>query len=166
MIYLKRKNILLAFFVSIITLSSCTTISKFSKRYQYDIELIPIEIVYYLDKNIFKYNEPINVNINYGHNWVIDDIPNENKNYPFVYFLDYDNNVLDDENNYSEYNGYKLIEEVDSKLFYTDEYSYFQEKYCYKSFNNTIEFDIPFNYFEHIYSVTPNFTIIKFIARQ
>lgn len=68
MIYLKRKNILLAFFVSIITLSSCTTISKFSKRYQYDIELIPIEIVYYLDKNIFKYNEPINVNINYGHN--------------------------------------------------------------------------------------------------
>lgn len=36
--------------------------------YQYDIELIPIEIVYYLDKNIFKYNEPINVNINYGHN--------------------------------------------------------------------------------------------------
>lgn len=45
-------------------------------------------------------------------------------------FLDYDNNVLDDENNYSEYNGYKLIEEVDSKLFYTDEYSYFQEKYC------------------------------------
>lgn len=83
-----------------------------------------------------------------------------------LFILDYDNNVLDDENNYSEYNGYKLIEEVDSKLFYTDEYSYFQEKYCQKSFNNTIEFDIPFNYFEHIYSVTPNFTIIKFIAGQ
>lgn len=147
-------------------LSSCTDVPEFSKGYQYDIELMPIEIAYYLDKNEFEYNEHVKVHISYGHNGITDGIPNENKNLPFCLFLDYGNNVLKDENNYNEYNGYKLIEEVDPKQFYTNEYVYFQEEYGQKKFNHTIEFDISFNYFEYIYSATPNSTIIKFIAGQ
>lgn len=147
-------------------LSSCSSVPKFSKGYQYDIELLPIEIAYHLDKDEFEYSEPVTVHISYGHSGVTDIIPSEKKNLPFCLFLDYGNNLIEDKKDYKEFNGYKLIEEVDYKEFWTEEYAYFQEGYESKKFNHAIEFDIAFNYFEYVYHSSPYSTAMKFVAGQ
>lgn len=157
---------LLLSFLAIPLLISCSNELKFSKGYQYDIELLPVEIAYHLDKDEFEYGEPVTIHISYGHSGVTDSIPNEKKNLPFCLFLDYGNTFIGDENDYREYNGYKLIEEVDSKDFWTDEYAYFQEGYGSKTFSHTIEFDIPFNYFEYVYYSRPYSTVMEIIAGQ
>lgn len=147
-------------------LSSCSNVPKFSKGYQYDIELLPIEIAYHLDKDEFESSEPVTVHISYGHSEVMDTVPNEKKNLPFCLFLDYGNNLIEDKEDYKKFNGYKLIEEVNSTEFWTNEYTYVQEGYGTKKFSHTIEYDIPFKFFEYIYSNTSNSTEMKFIAGQ
>lgn len=163
---MSKKTIILIGLLSLVCLSSCFDVPKFSKGYQYDIELLPIEIAYHLDKDEFEYSEPVTVNISYGHSGVTDAVPNEKKNLPFCLFLDYGNKLSEDKSDYKKYNGYKLIEEVDSQDFWTDEYAYSQEGYRSKQFNYTTEFNIPFGYFEYNYSIKSINKGIKFIAGQ
>lgn len=152
--------------LSHVCLSSCFNVPKFSKGYQYDIALSPVEIAYYLDKDKFEYDEQITAHVSYGHNGVTDGVLEVMKNLPFCLFLDYGNKLSEDKSDYKKYNGYKLIEEVDSQEFWTNEYTYSQEGYGSKQLNYTTEFNIPFGCFEYNYSIKPNYKGLRFIAGQ
>lgn len=119
--------------------SSCSNWLKYSKGYDHEIELSPIETAYYLEKDQFGYNEDVNVCISYGHNGVTNNIPDENKNLPFCLFLNYGKEDSESENDYRQYNGFELIEEVEPKK-YKNDYLYSHDGYSSKRFNHTVDF--------------------------
>ena len=147
-------------------LTSCSNSLEFSKGYNYEIGLQPIEIAYYLEKDVFKYKEDVNIYISYGHDPTMETDFEGVKEMPFCLFLDYAGLKAINESDYREYNGYKLIEEVEPALFYTENYLYHQDGYGPKTFKHTMNFAIPFDYFEHVWSVKPHDTVLKFIAGQ
>lgn len=147
-------------------LTSCSYVPPFSIGYEWDMELDNIEIAYYLDKDVFEYNEDVNIHISYGHAKHVDNAPDEFNNLPFCLFLDYGNDTPKDKSDYTQYNGYELIEEVDPNNFYKDEYLYSEEGYEGKKFTHTTNFTIPFEYFENMFLTSPWYTAFKIIAGQ
>ena len=161
------KNLLiLPFSLFGLFLTSCSHVPPFSTGYEWDMALEEIEMAYYLDRDEFEYDDDVNIHISYGHGKNVDNMPEEHNNLPFCLFLDYGNDAQEDENDYSQYNGYKLIEEVEPKVFYTDEYLYSQEGYKGKKFAHTTTFTIPFEYFENMFLIRPRNTMFKIIAGQ
>lgn len=89
---MKRRIKLTSIYLYVISLIfSCSRNTIFSKGYNYEINLSPIEIAYWFEKNRYNRNECITVHISYGHDGVIDNIKDENKNLPFCLYLDYGN---------------------------------------------------------------------------
>lgn len=144
-------------------LSSCSNVPPYSKGYDYDIELDSVEIAYYLEKGEFSYGEDIKAHISYGHDRVVDNIPDGKKNLPFCLYLDYGNDDWD-ESDYRTFSGYRLLEEVEPDSFYTDEYLYSQERYGNKEFGYTGSFFLPFSLFEENALPMSEATRFTFIA--
>lgn len=86
--------------------------------------------------------------------------------YHSVYFLDYRKPIPKDNSDYRQFNGYKLIEEVDPDLFYTNAYMYFEESYSEKIFYHTVKFDIPHEYFEYVCESGPGRSTMNLTACQ
>lgn len=147
-------------------LSSCFKVPNFSKGYDYSFWLMPIEIAYYLEKDRFRCNEGVNIHISYGHSPVVDNVPAEKRNLPFCLFLDYGNKEIENENDYKQYNGFELIEEIDPKIFYTDDYLYSQPEYDSKRFNHTTSYTIPYRFFDRLLSTRPHNLSFTFVACQ
>lgn len=129
------------------------------------MKLDDIEIAYYLDKDEFEYNEDVNIHVSYGHAKSLNNTLDENDNLPFCLFLDYGNDVPKDNNDYTQFNGYQLIEEIEPNDFYTSKYMYDEEGYEGKKFAYTTSFAIPFKYFENMFLINPNYNF-KIIAGQ
>lgn len=147
-------------------LSSCFKVPNFSKGYGYEINLMPIAIAYYLEKDRFQYKEDVEIHVSYGHGPGFDRVPDEKSSLPFCLFLNYWNDGPINEEDYKQYNGFELLEEVSTKNFYTDDYMYYQNGYDSKRFNHTVTCTIPYEYFDRLWAKGPYKSSFKLFAGQ
>lgn len=162
---MKRLNQLLVL-SSIIALSSCTLKDPYSKGFEYSFNLGALEIAYRVEKLNVKKGEDVTIYVSYGHS-PGSHIPYYEDGSRLVLnlclFLDYGNDEYDNSKieNYKNFDGCLLLEEIEVDKFYTEEYEYTQNRKG-KKFAYEKEITIPYSYLKDRYNRLKNEYVLTY----